>query len=278
MRLEHRAWRIYNRQTAAWASPAAPAGSHPFVGADNRRGEVNPVRAPMKDAMLQSTRWSTARLATRAMFLTRKFVIGYQVPGEPHLDPGAARHFRDVIADTSVYLEYGSGGSTLAAWQNARVVVTVDSDRRFLRSVQKQLARSSRSPAVSRLIHADIGITRRWGIPVLKSSTPQRLRRWRNYAEAPWPFLRERTLEPDTIFIDGRFRVACILECLCNLRARSPCRILVDDFLDRPHYDVLQPFVHVDATHGKMAALTMRADFDREHCRRALPGFYSDWR
>ena len=57
------------------------------------------------------------------------------------------------MARTSRYLEYGSGGSTILAWQSANVVVTVDNDRRFLRTLTRTLLQSARKPHEDQTSH-----------------------------------------------------------------------------------------------------------------------------
>jgi hypothetical protein len=42
----------------------------------------------------------------------------------------------------------------------------------------------------------------------------------------------------DTAIIDGRFRVAALLSCVKN-QETLPNLIVIDDFLDRPEYQIL---------------------------------------
>ena len=144
----------------------------------------------MRTAAIADAQSPAAKWRARAMFLIRKFVIGYRITGEPHFDREATACFKSLLARSSRYLEYGSGGSTILAWQSANVVVTVDNDRRFLRALTRTLLQSARKPDLFRLIHADTGITLRWGVPVFRTPTPARLSRWQHYAKAPWEFLR----------------------------------------------------------------------------------------
>ena len=215
---------------------------------------------------------------SRAAFLLRKWVLGYSVSAEPHLDGPALAHFRDVLASTSHYLEYGSGASTIAAWQSATTVVSVDNDRRYLRAVATALAKSAITPARFSLIHVNTGISKRWGFPLFKAPTRRRLQRWQRYAAAPWTFLDAHAIQPDTILVDGRFRVACVLESLLHLREGSRCTILVDDYSDRPEYSIIETFATHEARYGSMAVLRKKTDFDRAECVRVLRHFQRDWR
>jgi len=218
------------------------------------------------------------RFVAGARFTVRKYLLGYRVPTAPHLDEQGAILFRDVLSRTTRYLEYGTGGSTVLAWECADVVVAVESDSRALTAMRRALSAAIRRPALSTLIHVDIGFTRGWGAPLFTRPTPARLARWENYAMAPWEFFRQHAIAPDTILIDGRFRVACALACLINLEARSPCLLLFDDYGDRPHYRAVEEFADLVSTHGRMAVLRKKAAFDAESCRRVLQAFSRDWR
>ena len=212
------------------------------------------------------------------LFTTRKYLLGYKVPTAPHLDEQGSLFFRDVLSRTTRYLEYGTGGSTVLAWESADVVVAVESDSRALAAVRRALSAASRRPALSKLIHADIGFTRGWGAPLFTRPTPARLARWENYAGAPWDFFRQHAIAPDAILIDGRFRVACALACLLNLEARSRCLLLFDDYGDRPHYGAVEAFADLVSAHGRMAVFRKKEAFDAESCRQVLQTFIRDWR
>jgi hypothetical protein len=218
------------------------------------------------------------RTIAGTLFTTRKYLLGYKVPTAPHLDEQGAALFRDVLSRTTRYLEYGTGGSTVLAWEFADVVVAVESDARALTAVHRALSTANRRPALSKLIHADIGFTRGWGAPLFTRPTPVRLARWANYALAPWDFFRQHAIAPDTILIDGRFRVACALACLQNLEARSPCLLLFDDYGDRPHYRAVEAFADLVSTHGRMAVFRKKDAFDAESCRQVLQTCNRDWR
>lgn len=148
----------------------------------------------------------------------------------------------------------------------------------FLRAVHRVLSRLPSKPELFRLIYADTGITQRWGVPVFRTPTQKRVLRWRRYAQSPWEFLRAQAMEPDTILIDGRFRVACILECLLNLGDRSDCVILVDDYMGRHEYAVVEHFADRVVSAGEMATLRKKPDFDRQECLRVLSHWQRDWR
>jgi hypothetical protein len=83
---------------------------------------------------------------------------------------------------------------------------------------------------------------------------------------------------PDVILVDGRFRVACVLESLLNLGDQDACTILLDDYVGRAHYRAVEAFVTVVELKGRMAVLRKRPRMDAERCRDVLQGFYADYR
>ena len=106
------------------------------------------------------------------------------------------------------------------ASRNTKQMFTVESDAAFLRAVRKRLKSIPEPHSQVTLIFVNIGLTEEWGIPVFKRPTRRRVARWRHYVAAPWEKLRTLGIEPDTILVDGRFRVACVLQSLLNLSSR----------------------------------------------------------
>ena len=200
-----------------------------------------------------------------------------EVPNSPHFDDESGAFFEARISEVSRYLEYGSGGSTVLAHKYVKCLVSVESDRRFLRAVQRMLdANPSQAEAI--LIPVNIGLTEAWGRPAFTKPTPRRLRRWQAYPRAPWVYYKYRKQEPDLILVDGRFRVACVLESLLNQGENRSCQILLDDYLGRSHYSVVEEFADLLEMKGRMAVLRAKPGLDRGNCQRVLEHYYSDFR
>src|SRR6202011_2502413 len=116
-----------------------------------------------------------------------------------------------------------------------------------------------RSQAV--LIFANIGLTEEWGCPMFKRPTKRRIAKWGRYVTAPWEQLQNRGIEPDTILVDGRFRVACVLQSILNLGSASNCFILLDDYSDRSEYRAVEEFTDIHAVYGRMAVIVKKQKF-----------------
>jgi hypothetical protein len=217
----------------------------------------------------------SARKLARALRFRLKSELGrIPVPDTPHMEPAGLACFAKYLADSRVYLEWGSGGSTMLACAGARRVVSVDSDPVFLRRV-KHKVRRLQLPAKAQFVHANIGLVRAWGNPEFTAPTRRRLRSWKRYARAPWTRFDDGVL-PDLVLIDGRFRVACAMETLLRC-AGHPCTLIVDDYVDRPEYHALDQFLEIIETTGRLIVARARPD-KLAACRDAIAPFYADWR
>jgi hypothetical protein len=122
-----------------------------------------------------------------AMFVARKHLIGFDVDPIPSFQPEALGFFNTIIPQTKIYIEYGSGGSTIVAAQHVEILISVESDPIFSRAVAARIAKDSK--AEIHLLCPNVGITAHWGTPVFGRPTPSRARRWQKYPQAPWHVL-----------------------------------------------------------------------------------------
>ena len=212
-------------------------------------------------------------------YRTAKIILGnrvrrFEVPTEPHFDEASTLYFREQLQKARNYLEYGSGGSTILANQMVTNLVSVDSDASFLADVRRKLETHDRR-AMAKLIHVNIGLTQHWGMPVFTKPTRRRVRRWEEYAKAPWRYFRTIGQQPDLILVDGRFRVACVLESLLSLSPLTDTQILLDDYVDRPEYEVIERFAQVELV-GRMAVVRPRRLLERIQVRRLVKQYCAD--
>lgn len=161
-------------------------------------------------------------------------------------------YVQEVYAGSSLIVEYGTGGSTCYAAQMGKTVLAVESSLHWLMELTASCAERNYPGRVVPL-WADIGGTKEWGYPVDESG----VKRWHRYSTIPWLYCEEHGESPDTVLIDGRFRVACfIATCLAIKR---PTRVLFDDFVGRPHYhDVLKIVPEVDYVGDRLAVFNVQ--------------------
>jgi hypothetical protein len=170
-----------------------------------------------------------------------------QIPERPVLTmpPEEQAALRDHIAAAAVFLEYGSGGSTvLAAESPGKTVFSVESDAAWLAKMQAYFAANPPRAALH-MHHGDIGPTKAWGHP----KSDETFRQWPGYALDIWQ--TPAFVQPNLVLIDGRFRVACFLATLFCTTA--PVTVLFDDYQDRKTYHKIEELVPLAARYGRMA-------------------------
>jgi hypothetical protein len=176
-----------------------------------------------------------------------------QVPDTPHLEAQALAVFDRHVRDAACYLEYGAGGSTVrAARHGARHIIAVESSRNWADAVRGQVG----GAAHVEVLYCDIGEVGAWGRPV----DTQGIHAYHAYMRSPWQAARRQGLVPSVVMVDGRFRVACFLYSL--LCAQAGTIILFDDYVNRPHYHVVEEFSRPCAFHGRLAVFEAGQGFD----------------
>ena len=156
-----------------------------------------------------------------------------------------------------IYLEFGSGGSTIWTLLNvAARVYSIESERDWLVEMRKHaVIRDAESAGQLRLYHIDIGKTRGWGYP----NGDKNKELFPLYSSDI--FNDEKACYADTVLIDGRFRVACALKCILNLRDRNAV-IMVHDFWDREYYHIILKYVNVIDRAGTLGVFGIKDGVD----------------
>jgi predicted RNA methylase len=190
-------------------------------------------------------------------------VIDAMTRPELTMPEAEAAMLRAAYGGASVILEYGTGGSTLAAADMpGKTIFAVESDRRWLSMMRDWIAAHPGASPVH-LHRADIGETRRWGRPRTEL-------RWRQFADYPlgvWD--RDDFLHPDVVLIDGRFRVGCFLATI--LRIIRPVTVLFDDYLPRLGYRAVEEWFAPVAIIGRMAQFQVSpVTLNPAHLRRVI--------
>jgi hypothetical protein len=180
------------------------------------------------------------------------------VPERPFMPLAETAAWRQYLDGCEVYLEYGCGGSTMLAGElGVRTIYSVDSDPGWAAGVRKAFDRrfANRGQTLQ-LTHVDVGPTREWGFPTDRSHAYT----WPSYAVTPWRLLTKNHQSPTVVLVDGRFRVACFL--LSLIAAKPGTIILIDDYLDRPQYHVVERHCARVTTHGRLAVFRVGEDRD----------------
>lgn len=176
--------------------------------------------------------------------------MSHVINSTPSMDPGGFDCFKEKLAASACFLEYGSGGSTVYACTVAKIknVISVESDPAWVEKVRAML---QGSPSNLLIRHCDIGEVGDWGTP---KNTLKFHHFWR-YMVTPWDVAKKYGHVPDTVLIDGRFRVASFLYSLIS--APPGTTILFDDYVDRPRYARVEEFCRLKESRGRMGVFTV---------------------
>lgn len=155
-------------------------------------------------------------------------------------------------------LEFGAGGSTtLGLKLGLSRLVSVESDGEWVARIKAdESAARAQSNGRLALLHADIGPIGVFGGP---ATLGEDRRPGANYSTAPWAHVDADRL--DVILVDGRFRIACVLETLLRVDRRP--LIAIHDFWDRPEYHVVLPFLDEVETCQTLGVFRAKAGLDR---------------
>lgn len=216
---------------------------------------------------------AASELLNHLKFIYNQRVGGFSVSEMPHFDQDGLTHFMGRLSESISYLEYGCGGSTFQAARLRKEFVSIEGDPFFLRAVRKKIL-DDFGQISGNLIYADIGLTGKWGYPLLKKPTIARLRRWRDYAEKPWRLIKSI---PDLILIDGRFRVHCALYSISKTRNHE-VEILFDDYERRDHYREIEKFAQLTQMQGRMAVFRPKVSIDIADLHSSIEKYSRDYR
>ena len=154
--------------------------------------------------------------------------------------------FKDVLKTSKIFGEYGCGSSTEWVLKNTNAnILSVDSSRNWVDKISSGNAAYNKR---IKLKHIDLGAVENWGRPISYEKSYNFI----NYFNWIW----NQDILPDTVLIDGRFRVCCFLTSLKY--ANENTKIIFDDYNNRPYYHVVEKFVKKEQTFGRQALFIVK--------------------
>jgi hypothetical protein len=142
--------------------------------------------------------------------------------------------FKNEIKKSKLYLEFGSGRTTLFAQKLKKKFISIEADKIFFDLIKKKIRNSE-------LRYYNIGLTFYYSIPYF--FYPKRIL---NYSKSIFEELQRQKKIPDLILIDGRFRVLIALQAhIFMSKIKKNIRIIIDDYSQRYHYHILESFFKI---------------------------------
>ena len=172
------------------------------------------------------------------------------------LSDNERRFLIDNIRDSKKHLEFGSGGSTLLALTNTQIpyIISVESDNNWIKYLETFDTFSMFKKNRLHFLYVDIGPTGMWGVPTDEVNNKHK---YPLFSTKPF----EISKNYDSVFIDGRFRVACTIQTVLNCSKKT--KILIHDFCNRPEYHVVLQFLDIIDVADMLALLKIKDNINR---------------
>jgi hypothetical protein len=157
----------------------------------------------------------------------------------PYLGEYDLKLFYNYLDNSTVYFEYGSGGSTYQSFlrNNLTKIYSVESDFEWHNKLKSIIVDDANK--IDFFYNELYSISNTWGYPGPNCSQSQMI----NYSNQITLLETDKIQKIDFILIDGRFRVACCLKCFNVIK--DECWIAFDDFLPREEYHIVLDYYDI---------------------------------
>jgi hypothetical protein len=180
----------------------------------------------------------------------KKLAAPWRTRSDGRLFDGDEASFIKHASKAKVYAEYGVGQSTDWVHRNtSATILAVDSSKQWIHKI----IADKTGPRIDAQ-WVDLGALGDWGRPL----TYKQRDNFVQYVKSPWV----RSATPDVVLIDGRFRVCCFFTSI--LQATPDTIIVFDDYVDRPHYHIVEELLPPFEWCGRQAIFSVPADLDRQ--------------
>ena len=145
------------------------------------------------------------------------------------------------ILNSKIFLEFGSGNTTLYAQKNNKICFSIESDRNFYTNMKEKVA--------TNLYFHSLGFVEFFSYPLFKSFFFKKFYKKRAiiYSSEIFKVFKSKNIYPDFILVDGRYRVLCMLQLFKFLKQNqlfNTC-VVLDDFKSRDYYNIISQFFEI---------------------------------
>ena len=186
----------------------------------------------------------------------------------PHMKRKEYLQFKELCKNKRVFLEYGSGGSTIYLLKSNKIVFSVESNPDFC---QYMCSMKFIKKAQNLNLHykfVNIGPTNKWGKPL----SEENIENWPKYYEQIWQEIDPALHPVDVVFIDGRFRVCCCLYSILKAVEYnwSDTVFVIHDFWRRKKYDIVLDFLEEIKSTENLVSFRMKNNIDISQVKEVL--------
>lgn len=157
------------------------------------------------------------------------------------------------LIHSKVFLQYGCLTYTQAACSRTNIhkVIAVESNKTLSDSVYQSVVQKEKL----HMVYANLGEVSSGGQPV----STEKFKNYHTYMVLPWALADKYMLIPDTILINGPFKIACFLYSL--ICAKEGTVILFNDFFKNPAYEMVRNYCALEKRHGDAAEFIVRKNY-----------------
>ena len=151
-------------------------------------------------------------------------------------------YLKNKIISAKCYLEFGSGNTTLFAHENDIIYYSIESDRNFYTFMK-------RKKYIKNIFFYSLGFVQFYSYPLFSFDFLVAFykRRSKEYASKIFEKLNKDLIYPDLIFVDGRYRVLCMLNIFKFLKKNKLTKtcVVLDDYKNRIYYNIIEKFFNI---------------------------------
>jgi hypothetical protein len=176
------------------------------------------------------------------------FPLNYSIDDEINFGSTKANDFfKYELNKSKIYLEYGSGASTLLAHKLNKNSLTVEGDNNFYKYMKKKIKSN-------KILLKSLGIVNDFSIPInskldydLKKISNKQKIRVKNYCNGVLEDLDKKKIIPDLILVDGRYRNLTGIYIYNFFKNKNvKFKIIFDDYIHRKHHHILEKFFEIE--------------------------------
>ena len=165
-----------------------------------------------------------------------------------------------ILRSSKKFLEFGMGGSTLLAYMtsNIKKIISVESNIKWINKIRK--FKNIKNEEGKRIILEYINIGK-----VKYNGFPYNMAKNKDFFKYSKYIFKKYENDYDLVFIDGRFRVACVLQVILN--CKLDIKILIHDFNNRQNYHILYKYLDIIYSIDTLALFSIKEDIDFEEIK-----------
>ena len=187
------------------------------------------------------------------------------------LSPDEIQTLKKYLRESKNYLEFGAGGSTFIALSMPEPkIYSVESDLNWINYLKSwKIIKQAGDNNRLKFIHADIGPTVEWGYPANGNMKDEFYKYSSSVFEKVHP-------DFDTIFVDGRFRVACVLKAITE--CKNDFRLLIHDYPPRDFYHIIEKYLDIIHQTDSLYIFKKKSNIDIKEVKQLYEKYKNDYR